>query len=686
MSTIRPDFHTSLVNRTVEDIYYQRSNCFYFLGKIDSWGGEDDPPAAPAVTSEQDTIIRSNIAYLRKIAPSEVSLITTGYQWAAGTVFTQWDHTIEMQGKNFYCVTEDFNVYKCLDNSAGIPSTIKPSGTALIPFRTNDGYLWKYLYNIPPFKRSKFFTHGRIPIQRALSDTFYNRGAVETAVVLNSGSGYSDLQQTTITVDGPTTGSGATAKVTAVDDLGRITEIELTGPEFGGSGYTAGATVTVQSFVGTGADIAIQQTDGVITGFTINSSGFNYAVNDVVDISVGGAILVPVVAQDTGEIVRVEIEHPGAGYTSAPTLTVVQSPATGTGKYGNPTALVSAIIYQGSVAEVLIQDPGVDYPADTATTIVVAGDGTGAVFSPIIYNGQLIDVVVENPGSNYTYIDLEVVGSGSGAEILGIVGSSDFISDQFQVEQTAVRGAIYSVVVTNGGNNYSSETSLVFTGDGTGAAGYPVMESGVITKVVMTAYGTNYTYCNVEIVDPNRPVPNSYINAQAYAILPPISGHGYDAPRELYSDTLAIYTMLRDDRQLNLIQQDYRQYGLIKNPVDLLTKKRITTPTDYVVFKLELSSVGGLTVDDVLINNNKRYRIVTISENVVELIQLSSIYAQPADAFYKEGIPAVQYSIVRLISIPVVDKYSGQLLYVTNNTPFTPTDDLSIAIRTYIKL
>ena len=683
MSTIRTDFHTSLALEIAEDIYYQRANLYYYLGKIDPWF-VDDQPIEPSINSvAEDTVVRDNILYIRQVAPSDISVVAPSYKWEAGTVYDQWDHTQDLRGKPFYCVADNYSVYKCLNNNGGIPSTVEPSGNALFPFTTPDGYMWKYMYTIPKFKQRKFYSRGRMPIQRALTDAFYNKGAVEQVVVNNGGSGYTDLQLTAISINGTVTGENATAIVTAVDYLGKITEIAVTD---GGYAYTAGATVAATSVQGIGASLDTVIEDGVVTDIDIIDGGYGYVVGDVVEITVGGAILTPIISHLTGEIIDVRIDDSGAGYVSAPTLTVIQSSATGVGKYGNPTAVVEAVVYEGSIVQVPIIDPGVGYPFDTATTIIVAGDGTGAVFSPVIYQGELVDVIVENSGSGYSYIKLDVVGAGEGAKITGIIAASDFLSDQSLVEQTAVRGAIYNVIVTNPGTNYSNETTISFVGDGNGAAGYPIFSNGGISKIVMTNYGQDYTYADIRFNDPNRPVLNNFVDAEVYAILPPYGGHGSNAPRELYADAISIFTLLKSDTELNLLAQDYRQYGLLKNPLTLLTNKRVNSDTYIIAFDLELLSVDDLQVDDVVVCNNKQYRIITIDGLKLKLQQLNSIFTIPSGLIYKLGQPLIQYTIVKVLAIPDINKYSGDLLYATNTSPFTPTDEQSIAIRTYIKL
>lgn len=604
MSTIRPEFHGSLLSQVFNDIVSQRSNYFYFLGKVEPWANESAPPVSPNDTELDDVQIRDGMVYLKKVNAIDVSPVTTSYSWESGTVFTQWDHTQVMKGQPFYCVTDDYNVYKCLDNNNGAPSTIKPAGTSLTPTRLADGYLWKYMYNIPAFKRTKFLSRNRMPVQKALTDSFYNKGAVEEVNVINGGSGYTDVQMTSIVI-ADTTGSGA--------------------------------------------------------------------------------VLIPSISRETGEITKVNIISGGENYTN-PELSLLQYPETGTGKYGNATAILKAVVFNGEIVNVTIEDPGVDYPADTETTIVVQGDGTGAQFTPVIYNGSIVDVIVDNPGINYSYIDLEVVGVGTGAVLEGVLATSDFVSDQSLVEQTAIKGAIHNVKVTNGGTNYSSSTTVQITGDGVGATAVAEIAGGAIQKVTITSPGSGYTRATITFVDPARPTPNNFVTAQAYAILPPIMGHGFDAVKELYADTLLVFTLIREDRELILLEQDYRQFGLIENPLELITNRRITTPTNFVTIIVTVADPTGLVPDAIVVSNNKRYRVVDVDGSRVYLQQLSSIFAQPSGTLTLEDSPFTQYTVSRIDFVTNVNKYSGNLLYVTNNPSFATSEDQAIAIRTYIKL
>lgn len=105
----------------------------------------------------------------------------------------------KLEDANFYVVTDDYNVYKCLDNNKGARSTVKPSGTQLEPFTTPDGYVWKFMYNIPINLRNKFYTDEYIPVVSALSNHFYSNGTIDNIFITNKGTGYT---YATISVDG----------------------------------------------------------------------------------------------------------------------------------------------------------------------------------------------------------------------------------------------------------------------------------------------------------------------------------------------------------------------------------------------------------------------------------------------------------------------------------------------------
>lgn len=685
-----------MATTVLHDIQYLRSNYYYFLGKVDAWGPTDLVPTESQTDSASENFsIRSNALYFKKIGQTDVSLVCRKYDWIEGEVFDRWDHTIDMSDSKFYCLNSEFRVYKCLDNNNGAYSTVEPAATTYSHFRTSDGYMWKYMYTIPTFKRTKFLSLAYMPVQKALSDSFYNRGAVEEVSIINGGFGYADAQLTNIVVQNSGSGSGATVSMTVDPLTGEILTVDVIN---GGSGYDFGAKIRVSSYNGRNAIFYAHCEAGELVYVDVDDGGFGYVDTDVITVSVNGAVLVPVVSRMDGGIIDVKILDGGAGYdyTSPPSLTITVDPGqpTGYNKYqGNTTAVVEAIVNEGEIVRCVIRDPGQFYPTDTSTTITVSGDGEGAEFTPVIYNGEIIDVVVENPGIGYTYIQLDVFSSGEsgGAELRGITSVSDYQSDQSIVEQTSVKGAIYSINVTEHGTYYSPNTTVSIVGDGSGAtAEIFVTEMGTIRKIQIINPGENYTYANIVITDPDRlSAPNDAVDAEAYAIFPPRNGHGVNAVDELFGNTVSFNSLLNLENGLATIdvEQEFRQYGIIKNPTYISSGRSFTKDNDTVMFTLKLQSALGLVEDEILIENGVRYRVVSFNDEAatVQVQKLGSSNVNITSLTAESDSNRI-YAVDQVISYPLLDKYSGRMLYVSNESPFIIGPGQSIAVKTFLKL
>jgi len=137
--------------------------------------------------------------------------------------------TQKLEDAMFYVVTDEYNVYQCIDNNNGAASTEKPTGTTVDAIKTTDGYIWKFLYNIPIALRNKFLTDQYMPVVTALRDQFYSAGSLKTVRIDQAGTGYTSG---TITVQG--------------DGFATGEELWLTGYSIddGGSGYIL-ATVSI---------------------------------------------------------------------------------------------------------------------------------------------------------------------------------------------------------------------------------------------------------------------------------------------------------------------------------------------------------------------------------------------------------------------------------------------------------
>lgn len=148
--------------------------------------------------SEIDTF--RNILFGNRIKPSNIKLMTARYDWQINTVYSIYDPAdTELYSKKFYVVSQDglnYNVYKCLDNNGGSPSTVAPFGTDPNPYHSmSDGYVWKYMYTINDSTFRIFATDDFIPVDDSQNNlNISSLGGIEVIPIdpLNRGLGYNN--------------------------------------------------------------------------------------------------------------------------------------------------------------------------------------------------------------------------------------------------------------------------------------------------------------------------------------------------------------------------------------------------------------------------------------------------------------------------------------------------------------
>jgi len=164
------------------------TNMYLFIGKVTSWDDDQTPPTpTDAVANTHYENWRDMIA-AKKITSSDVSHAIPRKNWTNNTSYFAYTHNAAtLFSQDYYVMTDDYNVYKCLANSdttstgaEGTTSTVKPTGTGTSIISTADGYKWKFMYQISAADALKFVTPNYIPVdtvRRAnglLANTFDN--------------------------------------------------------------------------------------------------------------------------------------------------------------------------------------------------------------------------------------------------------------------------------------------------------------------------------------------------------------------------------------------------------------------------------------------------------------------------------------------------------------------------------
>jgi len=265
-SIVTSKFRVHNAQQFVESFSEASNTTMYlFVGKNTAFPDDNNPPTPVNSTANIEFTPWRDMYGAKRIQSTDVTHAIERYNWTSGTVYDAYDdQDTNLLDDDFYVLTEDYNVYKCLFNASGTASTTKPTGVSTLQFTTADGYIWKYMYTVTTSNALKFLTNDYIPVQTLASDDGSDQWDVQAAAVNGGihvikvtagGSGYATAPAVTITGDG----TGATANSTITANV--VTAVTVTNI---GSGYTratvsfasgaAAATAVISPKGGHGAD------------------------------------------------------------------------------------------------------------------------------------------------------------------------------------------------------------------------------------------------------------------------------------------------------------------------------------------------------------------------------------------------------------------------------------------------
>jgi len=694
------------------DIFSRRGNYYYFIGKILPWANPLDPDI-PLDTQSYEYETRNKILAVKLISIADVSFVIPRINWTLGTVYDQFDGdysdsfpaasgATNIRSAKFYVLNSFFNVYKCISNNGGIPSTIEPTGTDLTTTATADGYIWKYLYTIPLSSRNKFFTENFMPVQKAVLNPFYSDGQVDKIVVDSRGSGYFGNSEVTLQVNGTFKSNvgNVVAQLTPVFTIGgSIQDVVI---KNAGNNYSS-ANISIIDNAGTGTSlyknlINVEITDpgsGYTSDVQANTTATIFTTGTQPDAPAAVSLTF-----NANSVVAITIVNPGSGYTSEVTsnTSVVISTSGNAQPTSNATAVpffsttarLTPIILDGVIDRVIIEDPGFAYRSNIQTTISAIGDGSNVELLPFVNeSGELEDVIIVSRGNGYTSISLQVIGDGNGANISADLSVGDLDTNQALVELSAADGAIHAFRIVNPGFDYTS-ANISVVGDGIGFAGNVVISNqNTISGITVDNPGQGYTFANVVITGNGS-------NASATAIISPPGGHGKDPVRELFANTLLFFSTINNERIHDIpVTNDFRQVGIIKD-IEQFGNQRafantIGTPTILVTLDTITNALSlPLEKDTVLELANvslRKFEVVeTVTANTRALLKNINNFDLVAGNVLYDPITNSNFTVVSIDKQPTINKFSGDLLFISNETEVSSSDQQTVTLKTTIKL
>ena len=223
---------------------------------------------APIDTFSNNKHTGDTMMYGKKITSANIRRIIRKIDWVSGTRYEMYrdDYSItnpspltrasRLYQTNYYVMNSDYRVYICIENGSsgstplGNVSQDEPTFTDLEPSRagdSGDGYIWKYLFTVPPSDIIKFdsteyitvpnnwgtTTDTQIRSVRENGDSSVNENQIKTVYIEKSGDNYANGLGQELDILGD--GSGGKVRVDVISN--KITDTTVTA---GGKDYSYG--------------------------------------------------------------------------------------------------------------------------------------------------------------------------------------------------------------------------------------------------------------------------------------------------------------------------------------------------------------------------------------------------------------------------------------------------------------
>ena len=262
------------------------SDNYYFaaIGRSEDWNDSDVAPV-PKNSLRDARLSRLAVQSVKNI--TDQTFVIPRYNWTSGAVYSAYDDDQQGYPTNaYYVMNSNQQIYMCLQQGRTnanppqvVASTVQPTGnTTGTPFRTADGYMWKFLYSIGALKASKFISTAYIPVakmqdsdlapllldevgvdsdspaedvEQQLVQQNAKPGQVLGYVVTNNGTGYTSPPTLTIVGDGD-----GKAKAVATVVGGQITKVTVKDSSDGSIAFGENYTRASVKITGGGGDSA----------------------------------------------------------------------------------------------------------------------------------------------------------------------------------------------------------------------------------------------------------------------------------------------------------------------------------------------------------------------------------------------------------------------------------------------
>lgn len=288
MAVLSTKYSVNSVEHFIDSVENTKNNFYVFIAKGTPWGDVDTPAANGKESNNSventELDIYRDMAYGKRITPSDIEYAIARYDWANNTGYYEYDNLDgDLYTKQFYVVTDENNIYKCISNN-NANSTVKPTLKSTNIFETGDGYKWKYMYSINNDDAVKFNSNNYIivSVNSSITDAAIP-GTIDNIKLISAGNNYT-----------------ATSNGYIVNFVNsQIVEISSSASDT--NDIYVGSAIYLKSGLGSGQIRTISDYDGGQRTVTV-SPAFTMYVNIQIDNITGTPAIDDVVVQKTHSV------------------------------------------------------------------------------------------------------------------------------------------------------------------------------------------------------------------------------------------------------------------------------------------------------------------------------------------------------------------------------------------------
>jgi hypothetical protein len=179
--TVASPFSSNTAGTTYKKGKIDNTSYFVFAARQSPFNDEQITANTIDNEYEAQVFLQDELMFGKKITENDVIPVITNKRWSANTIYEIYnDKDRELIEKDFYVITNENKVYKCIYNNNGLPSLIEPSHIELgFPPQESDGYRWLFLYELTNEQMLKFSTEKFIPIVENIN---VRRSAIDGAI------------------------------------------------------------------------------------------------------------------------------------------------------------------------------------------------------------------------------------------------------------------------------------------------------------------------------------------------------------------------------------------------------------------------------------------------------------------------------------------------------------------------